>query len=713
MQVIHDDVGFRTVEINNNQLLVNGQPIYIRGVNRHETHPFTGHIIDRASMIRDIQLMKQNNINAVRSSHYPNHPTWYDLCDQYGLYVIDEANIESHPLANSESTQIGNEMSWYPAHLSRIQRMFHRDKNHPSIIIWSLGNEAGHGEIFNLAYQWLKEHDAMRPVQYEPAGLQDYTDIYCPMYPPVELLTQYASTSPTRPVIMIEYCHAMGNSVGNLQEYWDSIEHYPTLQGGFIWDWVDQSLQYIDDKGVPYFAYGHDYHPDLPTDGNFLNNGLVNPLREPHPHLKEVKKVYAPVAILRPDKKVLEFEVSNKYFFKNLDHLDLQWSLRENGIEITAGIQALPSIEPQQSSMLGIHLDQELLEKHNEYFLKLSLVTNRVQPLIPLGHEVAWAQYCIQEAIGSPRPAESDTGAGITVGEEEDNLIVLGKDFSIHFDTRGILMKYVFQEHLLLDARVLPNFWRAPTDNDLGNGMHQWAAIWKNPTGHSSEIISKGFNREGNFFLKNRHTWSGLPGVAVEILHTIFGNGAILFDYRLNITNPSLPDLPRVGLQMRLPGHLDYMQWYGRGPHETYWDRKTSGELKLWKGTVWEQLHKYSRPQETANKTDVRWMSLLDVEGNGWKVISISEPLSMSAWKLGLEELDFSAGKKGVQSASGLVPVTSKHGADLRPLDFITWNVDFKQMGVGGDNSWGRMVHKPYRLPARDYAYSFMLVPVK
>ena len=294
-QYINRNTGFKRVEIKNSQVLFNGKAIYIKGVDRHETDPLTGHVVSRVSMEKDIKLMKQNNINAVRSSHYPDDPYWLELCDQYGLYVVDEANIESHPLAIDEKTQIGNEMSWLPAHMMRTQRMYFRDRNHASIYSWSLGNEAGEGEIFRTTYKWLKEQDDNRIVQYEPAGKEGYTDLYCPMYPKPEYLIEHGKSDSDKPSIIIEYAHAMGNSVGNLQDYWDIIETYPNLQGGFIWDWVDQSLEYKDENGKPYFAYGHDFHPDLPTDGNFLNNGLVNPYRKPNPHLFEVKKVYEPV----------------------------------------------------------------------------------------------------------------------------------------------------------------------------------------------------------------------------------------------------------------------------------------------------------------------------------------------------------------------------------------------------------------------------------
>jgi len=268
-QYIQKAIGFKSIEIKNSQVLVNGKAIYFRGVDRHETDPYTGHVVSRESMEKDIRLMKQNNINAVRSSHYPNDPYWLDLCDRYGLYVIDEANIESHPLAIDKDTQIGNEMSWLPAHMMRTQRMYYRDRNHPSIYSWSLGNEAGEGDVFRATYKWLKENDDNRIVQYEPAGKDDYTDLYCPMYPKPEYLVNHGKSNSDKPSIMIEYAHAMGNSAGNLQEYWDIIETYPNLQGGFIWDWVDQSLEYTNENGKPYLAYGHDYHPNLPTDGNF------------------------------------------------------------------------------------------------------------------------------------------------------------------------------------------------------------------------------------------------------------------------------------------------------------------------------------------------------------------------------------------------------------------------------------------------------------
>ncbi len=714
LEIINDEIGFRQVEIKNGQLLVNGEAIYIRGVDRHETDPLTGHVITKAAMLKDIQLMKQHNINAVRSAHYPNHPDWYDLCDKYGLYVIDEANIESHPLANSEDTQIGNEMSWLPAHMDRTQRMFHRDKNHPSIIIWSLGNEAGHGKIFEKTYQWLKNNDGTRPVQYEPAEEATYTDIFCPMYPPIEKLVEYAKGNPQRPGIMIEYCHAMGNSVGNLQDYWDVIEAYPALQGGFIWDWVDQSLEYTDEKGVKYFAYGHDYHPDLPTDGNFLNNGLVNPFREPHPHLMEVKKVYEPIKFKQVEGRNGQFEVHNKHFFKSLDQVDLTWSLWEEGVLVREGKWGTMDVAPQEKESLTIKADFAL-QNGKEYFLKLSALVQAETALLPKGHVIASEQFKLQAGQTEDPRSGLEEFPNLFIQQVGNLIAISGQDVEVKVDNAtGAILSYRYKGDSLLLRSPQPNFWRPPTDNDLGNGMQEWAAIWKRASEEQrsarvGEIVHNG--KEVRFEVK--YALRPETGAEVLVRYTILANGAIWIDYHFKASNTDLPKIPRMGLQLSLPGDFKFMEWYGNGPHETYADRKTSGEIAQWKGTVWEQVHRYSRPQETGNKTDVRWMSLKNEKGAGWQLMAMSTPLSVSAWPFATAALDFVAGEKGAASASGLVPNTSKHGADLYPDSFITWNIDLKQMGVGGDTSWGRLVHEEYTLPVKDYSYSFLLRPLE
>ncbi|MBL4641998.1 MAG: DUF4981 domain-containing protein [Flavobacteriaceae bacterium] len=391
-QFIKKQIGFKRVEIKNAQVLINGKPIYIRGVDRHETDPHTGHVVSRESMEKDILLMKQNNINAVRSAHYPNDPYWLYLCDKYGLYVVDEANIESHPLAIDKNTQIGNEMSWLPAHMMRTKRMYYRDRNHASIYSWSLGNEAGEGEIFRTTYKWLKAQDNNRIVQYEPAGKEDYTDLYCPMYPKPEYLIKHGKSNSDKPSIMIEYAHAMGNSVGNLQDYWDIIEKYDNLQGGFIWDWVDQSLEYKDKNGKPYLAYGHDYHPDLPTDGNFLNNGLVDPYRNPHPHLSEVKKVYEPVQFKYLGNGVIE--VTNKNFFADFSDKELEIVLSRNGKQFYNEKVTSLDIKPQQRKKISSKKIANMFIVDNA-MLEVRLLQKEATALIPKGYEIAWDQFII------------------------------------------------------------------------------------------------------------------------------------------------------------------------------------------------------------------------------------------------------------------------------------------------------------------------------
>lgn len=702
-EVISQKIGFRTVEIKDGQLRVNGKAIYIRGVNRHETDPCTGHVVSKDRMEQDIRLMKQNNINAVRSSHYPNHPYWYELTDKYGLYVIDEVNLESHPLAIREETQIGNELSWLPACMDKTERMFHRDKNHPSIIIWSLGNEAGHGKIFETTYKWLKSHDS-RPVQYEPAETEYYTDIVCPMYPAIEDLVEYGGSNPDRPLIMIEYAHAMGNSVGNLQDYWDAIEKYPALQGGYIWDWVDQSLEYVNEKGVPYFAYGHDYHPDLPTDGNFLNNGLVNPKREPHPHLLEVKKVYQSVKFHLKDAQNGVFELENKFFFKDLTDYRFTWEIIEDGSLIRRGIVKL-NAKPQQTISFIVDYGDVEFKKSKEYFITFSALQHTSNEIIPVGYEVAWDQFLIQKAEHQPYTAKEGK---IKVEQTEKEITIKGDDFEIVFNTNTMLLsQYKINGKRINQSELTPNFWRAPTDNDLGNGMQHWAAVWKNAW-WNAKLVNSSLKTTGNEVELEASYTSETPDVDYRIIYRIGVRGRINIEFEFSPNDRELPDLPKIGFQWKLSDEYQYMSWYGKGPHETYWDRQTSGKLGLFRGRVWEQLHQYSRPQETGNKTNVRWVSLTSEANEGLKASS-TIPFNTSCWQLGLNDLDFVAADQGSESASGLVPLTSKHGADLFPRNFITWNIDFLHMGVGGDTSWGRMVHKQYRIPANHYRFSFVI----
>ncbi|RLD73291.1 MAG: beta-galactosidase, partial [Bacteroidetes bacterium] len=562
-EVISNKIGFREVEIKNGQLLINGKAIYIKGVDRCETDPNTGHLVSKERMEQDIKLMKQHNINAVRSSHYPNDPYWYELTDKYGLYVIDEVNLESHPLANSEETQIGGEMSWLPACMDKTQRMFQRDKNHPSIIIWSLGNEAGHGKVFKTTYKWLKNNDS-RPVQYEPAKLDIYTDIYCPMYPSIEKLVNYAKSNPERPLIMIEYAHAMGNSVGNLQDYWDVIEKYPVLQGGFIWDWVDQSLEYTNDKGISYYAYGLDYHPDMPTDGNFLNNGLVNPKREPHPHIMEVKKVYQPIKFHAKDALSGKFEIENKYFFKDLADYKLVWEIIEDGIKIKSGNINNINPPPQQTKFLNIDYGNFVFNAKKEYFITIKALQSAPNKLVPIGFELAWDQFLISKAKKQKQIVTDNKK--LNLEETDTSLIISAKDFQLNFNKSSMLInQYFIEGKAMLNSSLKPNFWRPPTDNDLGNGMQNWAAVWKN-TWDKAKLISSSIDKnKENIIIKATYKTQE-PNVSYTIVYSVYPNGEIKIDFTFNAQENGLPNLPRLGFQLKIPDEYQYMQWYGKGP---------------------------------------------------------------------------------------------------------------------------------------------------
>jgi len=702
-----DEIGFREIEISDGQLKVNGRPITIRGVNRHETHPETGHVVSRESMLEDLLLMKRNNINAVRSAHYPNDPHWYDLTDRYGLWVIDEANIESHPLAISEHTQIGNQMSWLPAHLDRTRRMVERDKNHPSIIIWSLGNEAGEGRIFEETYRWVRQRDPTRPVQYEPAGKAAYSDIFCPMYAPIDKLLDHAATNPARPAIMIEYAHAMGNSVGNLADYWKAIDSHASLQGGFIWDWVDQSLAFTDEEGRRYWAYGHDYHPDLPTDGNFLNNGLVDPDRNPHPHLHEVRKVYQPLTFRMLNTRDGIFEVYNRYDFIGLEHLSFHWELQEDGVVIGEGAFEVPPTAPGQSSEFPLELPDLRQDPGTEYHLRLSARQQAPDAALPRRHLVAWDQFFLAKAAPADVP---EVRKDIEYIETAGAVTVSGPDFLAEFSrSNGSIVRYEFHGREMLVQGPQPNFWRPPTDNDLGNGMPDWAAPWKKAGPGRKLVAMEVFDTDRGVQINTKFELEQTLS-SLDIGYTVDGSGSVVVEMSFVPGTDALPDLPRFGMQLALPPSFTDVEWFGRGPHENYSDRKTSAAVGRYSADVLELFHRYSRPQETGNRTDVRWMTISDHTGAGWRA-SGDALLSVSAWPFAMDELEFIAAERGINSASGLVPLTSRHGAEIETGEIVTWNIDNAQMGVGGDTSWGRPVHAPYTIPARARNYRFTLTP--
>lgn len=704
-------IGFRRVAIINGQLTVNGKAIKIKGVNRHELHPTLGHVPTEENMLTDIRLMKEHNINAVRTSHFPCHSRWYQLCDQYGLYVVDEANIESHPLALSPETQIGDTESWIPAHLDRVQAMVERDKNHACVIIWSMGNEAGTGCVFETLYRWIKEKDNSRPVQYEPAGEKPYTDIVCPMYPALEALEEFATRSDGRPMIMIEYAHAMGNSVGILKDYWDIIDRSSNLQGGFIWEWMDHALALTNERGQKYWGYGKDYHPDKPSDGNFLNDGLVAADRVPHPHMAEVKKVYQPVRFHCIDAAAGLFEIENRYDFINLNHLDIQYQMTADGYEVDRGSLGTIFVAADQRQVIQIPAEKMLFEQGKEYLITFSAVNKNHDPLTGIGYELAWEQFNLT-ARTVPQHADMELYSAVKIQESSSNVEITGRDFSVGFNRQnGQMTHFTVEGKNLIHRGIEPNFWRGLTDNDLGAKVYEWAQVWQ----------GAGKARQLSLFTVeaiSSHqvvitTEFVLPTVASQyaLIYTVSADGEIAVQTHFTPGNADLPIMLRIGTQLILPAEFQYIQWFGRGPVETYSDRK-GAKAGIYGGTTWQQFHAYPRPQESGNKTDVRWVRLVNRDGFGLEALAEDQLLNTSAWPFAAEELDFVADKNDM-SASGLTPLSHKHGIDVQPGDITTWNIDLAQMGTGGQNSWRSLPPAAYQLPAQSYSYSYRLRPVR
>ncbi|MBE8166954.1 MAG: DUF4981 domain-containing protein, partial [Shewanella sp.] len=563
----------------------------------------------------------------------------------------------------------------------------------------------GEGRIFESLSQWIKQRDQSRPVQYEPAGLADYVDIYAPMYPSIEKIEKYAQNNPERPLIMIEYAHAMGNSVGNLQDYWDVIERYPHLQGGFIWDWVDQSLERTNKNGQKFFAYGKDYHPTMPTDGNFLNNGLVDANRNPHPHLSEVKKVYQPFSFtdFSYENNQINVTITNKYNFISSTGLSLKWQLQKDGVTIKSGRKNTPKILAQHAQNISIPLSFSI-DTLYEYQLLLSLEVDSPQPLLPIGHQIAFEQFLLL----SPTAKREAKAADHQLKQTDDLWLLNSQGVSYQISkATGWLSQIKDKEEKLLKQPLIVNFWRAPTDNDLGNGMPKWAEIWQDA---ATELEVERIERTAVQGLKVTHSH---PTLAFKLVtsYNIGVKGGLVVSSHYQPSFIKLADLPRFGFSTRLPFNQRVMHYYGRGPEETYADRMSGNPLGWYHLPVEDAFHRYSRPQETGQRTQVRYAAVTDTQGNGLIVVAANE-LQTSFWPFAQSDIDFRRGDSQ-SSASGLVPVTQNHGGEIPLRDFVTWNIDAKQMGVGGDTSWGRQVHPPYRIPSQPLHFSFMLKPIR
>jgi beta-galactosidase len=702
VEVVTARVGFRTVEIKDGLLQLNGVPITIKGVNRHEHDPITGHVVSEERMLQDITLMKQLNINAVRTSHYPNDPRWYELADEHGLYIIDEANIESHGRGYHPDTTFGNDPAWEIAHLDRTIRMVERDKNHPSIIIWSLGNEAGNGVNFYATYRWAKERDRTRPVQYERATLDWNTDIYAPMYPGFQRLIDYAESHDDRPLIMCEYAHAMGNSVGNFADYWEIIDSYPNLQGGFIWDWVDQGLLTTNADGDTIFGYGGDFGPpDTPSDGNFLLNGIVFPDRRPHPSALEAKRIYQYVDVEPSRLAEGRVIVHNDYDFRRTDDLVLVWSLLEDGHVVDRGEIVDLDIAPGASRALEIPFklpDREPVSGA-EYYLNLSFRTWGAAGLLPAGHEVAFHQFQLPIAAPLPAAAALEAMPPLELEDDETAVTVRGSNFAITLDKGvGVLASYVYDGTELILGGPQPNFWRAPTDNDFGGDWQRRLALWRDAGARRTVWRVTVMQPAPQLVMIRTRARLEAGRSSYSTLYTIFGDGAVIVENHFEPGDEGLPRMPRFGMQMTLPRQFSNLEWFGRGPHESYWDRKTSAAVGVYHSTVAESFHPYIRPQENGNKTDVRWMALTNDEGFGLLITGMPL-LSISALHYTIDDLDPGESKQ------------QRHAGELVERDLVNLNIDYKQMGVGGINSWGPTALPRYSLYYGEYRYSFRLQP--
>ncbi|GAA5510205.1 glycoside hydrolase family 2 TIM barrel-domain containing protein [Novipirellula caenicola] len=893
IEVTTSRVGFRKVEIKQGLLHINGKYVYLKGVNRHEHDPDTGHTVSTASMIEDIKLMKQFNINAVRTSHYPNDPQWYDLCDQYGLYLVDEANIESHGMGYGQES-LAKDPAWGKAHLDRTERMVERDKNHPSVIIWSLGNEAGNGVNFMDDYDWIKKRDPSRPVQYERAGYDDRnTDIRCPMYAGIDEIVSYASKNPDRPLILCEYAHAMGNSVGNFQDYWDAIESYDHLQGGFIWDWVDQGLrktiptmvivkdqqnsdlsanvigdvdaekgvtgavvvgrskalqltetltleavingnhasafcpliskgdhQYLlrlDAKGInftlytdawkglhvtydnaqlhegqnritatydgkhqrlyvngkqvgekelqgtihpsvfdvnigrnsevtnrvsslpireariynrplsaeevanvqqrgkeglvldldlrktqqqqrpanspdTFFAYGGDFG-DQPNDGNFCMNGLVQPDRRLNPHLWEVKKVHQNIKVTAVDLANGKFAVQNKFLFTNLNEFIAKWVIRRDGDPIRSGTLDRLDIAPLTSDEITLPVDG-LDDQNGEILLTISFELPAPLPWADAGHRIAWDQFVLHDWSTS-LTTDSEEPTRVVVSETQDQVeITAGKTVATFAKSSGELRSLEVDGHALFSGPLVPQFWKAPNDNQYRNKYLSRLGAWRNAA--DQRTLTKMMVEEQKDHV-DVITESDLPvgDARLTLRYSIFPGGHIHVVSDYDPGQGERPLIPRFGMQVKVPQAMDQVRWYGRGPQETYWDRKTGGEIAVYESSVDEMVHPYCRPQDVGNRTDVRWIAVVDKAGRGLKFTG-KAPVSMSAWPFTIEDVE-----------------TASHPYQLPRRDFNLLSIDAKLHGVGGDNSWGAQTHAQYTIPGdQPLHYEFTISPI-
>lgn len=704
-EVVPVKVGFRKVELKDAQILVNGQPVLFKGANRHEMDPDGGYYVSRERMIQDIQIMKQFNINAVRTCHYPDDNFWYELCDKYGIYVVAEANLESHGMGYEEKT-LAKVSSYKKAHLERNQRNVQRGFNHPSIIFWSLGNEAGYGPNFEAAYEWVKAEDPSRAVQYERAGLNGKTDIYCPMYYRYKDCEEYAKNPDSpKPLIQCEYAHAMGNSEGGFKEYWDLIRKYPKYQGGFIWDFVDQSCRWTGKDGKMIYAYGGDFNRFDASDNNFCDNGLISPDRKPNPHMYEVGYFYQNIWTSAGDLSKGEIKVYNENFFRDLSAYALEWEVLKNGKAVRSGRVENLSVAPRQTT--NVKLDLGKTCKCAEWLLNVKYVQKNREGLLPAGHVVAKAQLTLNpyKAPAMDLANVEEKNVAVVVPQIKDEnvnrIVVKGENFNIQFNKQsGYMDKYEVNglEMIKEGEAMTPNFWRAPTDNDMGANLQNKYAAWKEP---GLKLVSLTNKIENDMATVNAEYTMDAVKAKLYLTYTINNEGAVKVTQKMVADKSAeVSDMFRFGMQMQMPKCLDQINYYGRGPIENYSDRNNVTDLGNYRQTVDEQFYSYIRPQETGTKTDIRWWKQTNKGGNGLMFIS-EAPFSASALNYSIESLD-----DGVQK-------DQRHSELVPQANYTNMCIDKVQMGLGCVNSWGALPLEQYRIHYGDYEFSFIMKPIQ
>ena len=768
IEVVPFNVGFRRFEMKQidqaaengkpyTVLLFNGQPVKFKGVNIHEHNPETGHYVTEELMRKDFELMKQNNINAVRLCHYPQDRKFYELCDEYGLYVYDEANIESHGMYYSlkKGGTLGNNPEWLIPHMDRTMNMYERNKNYPSVTFWSLGNEAGNGYNFYQTYLYLKDKEINsmnRPVNYERALWEWNTDMYVPQYPSAEWLEEIGRKGSDRPVAPSEYSHAMGNSSGNLWDQWKAIYKYPNLQGGFIWDWVDQGILEKDKNGREYYTYGGDYGVNAPSDGNFLCNGIVNPDRTPHPAMAEVKYAHQNIGFEAIDLANGLFRVTNRFYFTNLKKYMVHYSVTANNKVVRSGKVSL-DIEPQASKEFTVPVGNLKPQAGTEYFVNFNVTTVEKEPLIPIGHEIACDQFRLP--IENPHKTFKTSGPKLTVSTNGDNLSASSSKVNFVFNRKtGIVTSYKVDgtEYFSEGFGIQPNFWRAPTDNDYGNGMPKRLQVWKESSknfnvtdatvtmdGNNAEVNVNYLLPAGNLYIVNYTIYpSGAVNVAARFTSTDMdaAQTEVSEATRTATFTPgrdaarkeaSKLNVPRIGVRFRLPASMNQVEYFGRGPAENYLDRNAGSMIGLYKSTAEELYFPYVRPQENGHHTDTRWVSLST--GKKGLLIQADNTIGFNALRNSIEDFDDEEATGLPRQWSNFTPEQvanhdeaaaknvlrrQHHINDITPRDFVEVCVDLKQQGVAGYDSWGSRPEPAYTLPAnREYNWGFTLIPLK